>query len=104
MDHAPQPVAVQIEKLADRSRIVGSDALEQGANIGGASIFGWFAHPQACCLTKGARPPHHNGVRGWMLNRKNGACLAPGMLIRVELIGKIPKALAAEPSIGDLLP
>jgi hypothetical protein len=32
------------------------------------------------------------------------AKLAPGSLIRVEVIGKLPKALAAEPKIGDLLP
>lgn len=32
------------------------------------------------------------------------AKLAPGALIRVEVIGKIPKAFASEPKIGDLLP
>jgi hypothetical protein len=32
------------------------------------------------------------------------AKLAPGTLIRVEVIGKLPKALAGEPKIGDLLP
>src|SRR5438270_1061896 len=32
------------------------------------------------------------------------AKLAPGTLIRVEVIGKLPKAFAAEPKIGDLLP
>jgi len=32
------------------------------------------------------------------------AKLAPGTLIRVEAIGKLPKAFAAEPKIGDLLP
>ena len=32
------------------------------------------------------------------------AKLAPGTLIRVEVIGKLPKAYAAEPKIGDLLP
>jgi hypothetical protein len=32
------------------------------------------------------------------------AKLAPGTLIRVEVIGKLPKALAAEPKIGDFLP
>jgi len=32
------------------------------------------------------------------------AKLAPGTLIRVEVIGKLPKAFASEPSIGDLLP
>jgi hypothetical protein len=30
--------------------------------------------------------------------------LAPGTLIRVEVIGKLPKAFAGEPKIGDLLP
>lgn len=32
------------------------------------------------------------------------AKLAPGPRIRVEVIGKLPKALAGEPKIGDLLP
>jgi hypothetical protein len=30
--------------------------------------------------------------------------LAPGTLIRVEVVGRLPKAFAAEPRIGDLLP
>ena len=32
------------------------------------------------------------------------AKLASGTLIRVEVIGKLPKAFAGEPKIGDLLP
>lgn len=32
------------------------------------------------------------------------AKLAPGTLIRVEVIGKLPKAFSGEPKIGDLLP
>ena len=32
------------------------------------------------------------------------AKLAPGTLIRVEIIGKLPKAFGGEPRIGDLLP
>ncbi len=32
------------------------------------------------------------------------AKLAPGVLIRVEVIGKLPKAFAADPKIGDMLP
>ena len=32
------------------------------------------------------------------------AKLAPGTLIRVEVIGKLPKVFAGEPRIGDLLP
>ncbi|HET6572448.1 MAG TPA: hypothetical protein VFG68_02510 [Fimbriiglobus sp.] len=32
------------------------------------------------------------------------AKLAPGTLIRVEVIGQLPKAFAAEPKIGELLP
>jgi hypothetical protein len=32
------------------------------------------------------------------------AKLAPGTLVRVEVIGKLPKAYAAEPKIGDVLP
>jgi hypothetical protein len=32
------------------------------------------------------------------------AKLAPGTLIRVEVIGQLPRAFAAEPRIGDLLP
>ena len=32
------------------------------------------------------------------------AKLAPGTLIRVEVVGKLPKACGSEPTIGDLLP
>ena len=32
------------------------------------------------------------------------AKLAPGVLIRVEVIGKLPKAFATDPKIGDVLP
>lgn len=32
------------------------------------------------------------------------AKLAPGTPIRVEVIGKLPKAYAADPKIGDVLP
>jgi hypothetical protein len=32
------------------------------------------------------------------------AKLAPGTRIRVEVIGRLPKAFAGEPKIGDLLP
>jgi hypothetical protein len=32
------------------------------------------------------------------------AKLVPGTLIRVEVIGKLPKAFAGEPKIGDVLP
>ena len=32
------------------------------------------------------------------------AKLGPGTLIRVEVIGNLPKACAAEPKIGDLPP
>jgi hypothetical protein len=32
------------------------------------------------------------------------AKLAPGTLIRVEVIGKLPKPYASDPKIGDLLP
>jgi hypothetical protein len=32
------------------------------------------------------------------------AKLAPGTLIRIEVVGKLPKAFANEPRIGDLLP
>lgn len=32
------------------------------------------------------------------------AKLAPGTLILVEVIGRLPKAYASEPKIGDLLP
>ncbi len=32
------------------------------------------------------------------------AKLAPGMLIQVEVIGKLPKAYASDPKIGDVLP
>ena len=32
------------------------------------------------------------------------AKLAPGTLIRVEVIGKLPKAFGNDPTIGDVLP
>ena len=32
------------------------------------------------------------------------AKLAPGTLVRVEVVGKLRRAYAAEPKIGDLLP
>jgi len=32
------------------------------------------------------------------------AKLAPGVLIRVEVVGTLPKAYAGDPKIGDLLP
>src|SRR5437879_2664872 len=32
------------------------------------------------------------------------AKLAPGTLIRIEVIGRLPQAYAGEPKIGDLLP
>jgi len=32
------------------------------------------------------------------------AKLAPGTLIQVEVIGTLPKAFAADPKIGDLIP
>lgn len=32
------------------------------------------------------------------------AKLSPGTLIRVEVLAKLPKAFATEPTIGDLLP
>jgi hypothetical protein len=32
------------------------------------------------------------------------AKLAPGVTIRVEVIGKLPKAYAADPKVGDVLP
>jgi hypothetical protein len=32
------------------------------------------------------------------------AKLAPGTLIRVEVIGRLPRAFAGEPKIGDLVP
>ena len=32
------------------------------------------------------------------------AKLVPGQLIRVEVVGKLARAFAAEPKIGDLLP
>ena len=32
------------------------------------------------------------------------AKLPPGVLIRVEVIGRLPKAFAVDPKIGDVLP
>ena len=42
----------------------------------------------------------YNGV-----TRATGiAKLAPGTLLTVEIIGKLPKAFSSDPKIGDLLP
>lgn len=61
--------------------------------------------------TSGMPPPWvYEGTDG-VLMLYNGvtratrvAKLAPGVLIRIEVIGKLPKAFAGEPKIGDLLP
>jgi hypothetical protein len=61
--------------------------------------------------TVGMPPPWvYEGTDG-MLVLYNGvtratrvAKLAPGTLIRVEVIGQLPKAMAGQPKIGDLLP
>jgi hypothetical protein len=42
----------------------------------------------------------HNGVT----RATRVAKLSPGTVIRVEVVGKLPKAFASEPKIGDLLP
>jgi hypothetical protein len=41
----------------------------------------------------------YNGVT----RATRSAKLAPGVLIRVEVVGKLPKAYASEPKIGDVL-
>ena len=61
--------------------------------------------------TSGMPPPWvYEGTDG-VLMLYNGvtratrvAKLAPGVVIRIEVIGKLPKAFAGEPKIGDLLP
>ncbi|MFM9964948.1 MAG: hypothetical protein ACKV2Q_27425 [Planctomycetaceae bacterium] len=61
--------------------------------------------------TMGMPPPWvYKGTDGFLI-LFNGvtratriAKLAPGQLIRVEVIGKLLRAFAAEPKIGDLLP
>lgn len=61
--------------------------------------------------TAGMPPPWvYEGLDG-VLMLYNGvtratriAKLAPGTLIQVEVIGKLPKKLASEPRIGDLVP
>jgi hypothetical protein len=61
--------------------------------------------------TEGMPPPWvYEGTDG-VLVLYNGvtratriAKLAPGAMIRVEVIGRLPKAFAGDPKIGDLLP
>ena len=61
--------------------------------------------------TNGMPPPWvYEGTDG-VLMLYNGvtratriAKLSPGASIRIEVIGKLPKAFAGEPKIGDLLP
>lgn len=82
------------------SRGQGADPFKLARQI---SLFGASAHTMP--------PPWvYEGSDG-MLMLYNGltratriAKLAPGTLIRVEVIGKLPKAFAGEPKIGDLLP
>ena len=82
------------------SRRQGADPAKPSRQI---SLFGRFA--------AGMPPPWvYEGSDG-VLVLYNGvtratriAKLAPGTLIRVEVVGKIPKAFAGEPKIGDLLP
>jgi hypothetical protein len=55
-------------------------------------------------------PPPYEGSDGVLMlytgvtRATRIAKLAPGTLIRVEVIGKLPKAFGAGPKIGDLLP
>jgi hypothetical protein len=63
------------------------------------------------CSAAGMPPPWvYEGTDG-VLVLYNGvtratriAALAPGALVRVEIIGQLPKPFAGEPKIGDLLP
>jgi hypothetical protein len=63
------------------------------------------------CSSAGMPPPWaYEGADG-VLMLYNGltratrmAKLALGTLIRIEVVGKLPKAFAGEPTIGDLLP
>jgi hypothetical protein len=49
--------------------------------------------------TDGVLVPYNGVTRATRI-----AKLAPGTLIRVEVIGQLPKPFAGEPKIGDLLP
>jgi hypothetical protein len=55
-----------------------------------------------------ACPPGNKGRTLVLYNEVTRAThlakLAPGTLTRVEVIGKLPRAFAAHPTIGDLLP
>ncbi len=82
------------------SRGHGADPLKLARQIG---LFGQSA--------MGMPPPWvYEGTDG-VLILYNGvtrasriAKLAPGAVIRVEVIGKLPRAFGGEPKIGDLLP
>lgn len=82
------------------SRRLGADAVKLARQV---ALFGRS--------TVGMPPPWvYEGTDG-VLILYNGvtratriAKLAPGTLIRVEVIGKLPQAFAADPKIGDLLP
>jgi hypothetical protein len=51
-------------------------------------------------MSEGLRRLVYNGVT----RATRIAKLAPGTLIRVEVIGRLRKAYAADPKIGDVLP
>jgi len=82
------------------SRRQGADAAKLARQI---SLFGQS--------TAGMPPPWvYEGLDG-VLVLYNGvtratrvAKLAPGTLIRVEVIGKLPRTFASEPRVGDTLP
>jgi hypothetical protein len=88
------------ELRAPPSRAQGADPVKLARQIAlfGASTAGMPA-PWVYEGTDGVLMLYNGVTRATRI-----AKLAPGTLIRVEVIGKLPKAFAGEPKIGDLLP
>ena len=82
------------------SRRQGADPVKLARQI---ALFGRSAYgmppPWVYEATDGALVLYNGVTRATRM-----AKLAPGTLIRVEVVGKLPKACGSEPTIGDLLP
>jgi hypothetical protein len=70
-----------------------------GNHPGDPALGRYMLPPWVCEGSDGALVLYNGVTRATRI-----AKLAPGTAIRVEVIGRLPKACAAEPRIGDVLP